>query len=84
MFVLLVVSPQQRLVLNADLQQNLGLLIEKHSCVESRSVKQYASFSSETFIMKCNTLQCLSVQSLFGQEKPSPENSRLLRACRRV
>lgn len=59
-------------------------VMEVHSCVESGSVKQYVSLCSETFIMNSNTLLCLSVQSLFRQEEPSPENSRLLRACRRV
>lgn len=58
--------------------------MEAHSCVKSGSVKQYVSLCSETFIISSNTLLCLSVHSLFRQEEPSPENSRLLRACRRV
>lgn len=47
-------------------------------------VKQYAGLCPETFIMGCNALLCLSVPSLFGQDGPSPENSRLLGACSRV
>ncbi len=55
-------------------------IMEVHSCVESELVKQHVSLCFETFIMTSNTSLCLSVQSLFRQKEPNPENSRLLRA----